>query len=120
VDQETVLVRVDVGNTAAVDLIVERRRCDNPQRFGQRRQAAADFVRLRQKELLPDGLLEARAFAVGPDRAAEDLRGIIRRRLRPTREWVAHPGSQRSTKGGAAFQEAAAAGVLSGGFGVSR
>ena len=41
VDQETVLARVDVGNTAAVDLVVERRWRDDPQRFVQGREAAA-------------------------------------------------------------------------------
>ena len=118
VDQETVLARVDVGNTAAVDLVVERRRRDDPQRFVQGRDGAADFVRLRQGELLPDGLLEARAFAVGPDGAAEDLRRIVGRRLRPTRDRAPSPGDQRCTEGGTAFQEPAAAGGLPGGFGV--
>ena len=118
VDQETVLRGVDVGHAAAVDLVVERRRRDDPQRLVQGREAPAALVRLRQAALLPDGLLEARAFAVGPQGAAEDLRRIVRRRLRPTREREPSPGDQRGTEGGTAFQEPAAAGGLPGGFGV--
>ena len=72
--QETVLKRVDVGNAATMDLVVERRRRDDSQSFVQRRKTGADFVRLRQGEFLPRDLLEARAFAVGSDGVAEDLR----------------------------------------------
>ena len=118
VDQETVLRGVDVGDAAAVDLVVERRWRDDPQRFVQRRGGAADLVRLRQGEPLPDGLLEAGALTVGPDGGTEDLRRIVGRWLSPSRNWAPSPGDQRGTEGDAAFQEATAAGYFRGGFGV--
>jgi hypothetical protein len=48
----------------------------------------------------------------GPQGAAEDLRRIVGRRLRPTCKRESSPGDQRGTEGGTAGQEPAAAGVL--------
>ena len=106
---------VDVGAAAALHHEVQGGRRDDPQRLVEGREAPAALGRLRLCH--PDLLLERGALAVGPQRAAEDLRGIIRRRLRPTREREPSSGDQCGTEGGAAFQEPAAAGVLPGGFG---
>jgi len=119
-DQEAMRAGGDVWHAAAVDLEVERRGRDDPQRLVQGREGGAPLIRYRRGMRLSDGLLEARAFAIGPDGAAEDLRRIVRRRLRPTRERVPCSGDQSGTQGDATFQEPAATRDLGRGFGRRR
>jgi hypothetical protein len=117
-DQETVLRGVDVGAATALDHEVKRGGCDDPQRLVERRETPAALGRLRLDG--PDLLLERGALTIGPQGAAEDLRRIVGHRLSPTCERALSPGDQRGTDGDAAFQEPAAARVLSGGFEIRR
>jgi hypothetical protein len=110
-----VLAGVDVRAAATLHHVVQVGRRDDPQRLVEGRKAPATLGRLR---LSHSALrLEWGALTVGPQRGAEDLRGVIRRRLRLTREREPSPGDQRGAEGDAAFQEPAAARVLPGGFG---
>jgi hypothetical protein len=112
-----VLAWIDVGKATTLDHKVKCGRCDDPQRFVEGREVPAELVQ-PPRRLLPDRLLEAGALAIGSQGAAKDLRRIIGRQLRLTHERASSPGDQRCTKGGAAFQEPAAAGDLPGGCGV--
>ena len=99
------LAGVDLGNAAAADLVVERRRRDDPQRFVQGREVPAPLVRHVRGTLLPHGFLEAGAVAVGPHGTADDPGRIVGRRL--TRGRSGGAGRQRRPERDAALQESA-------------
>jgi hypothetical protein len=119
VNQQAVLRRVDVGNAAAVDLEVQCGRRDDPQRLVQRCGVAdADLIRLAGRCPQSDRLLEARAFAVGPHWAPEDLAGVVGRRLglAQARTPGPGPGQEARSQRGAMSEEPPAARVMGSAF----
>ena len=73
---------VDLGNAAAADLEVERRRRDDPQRFVQGREVCPPLIRHRRGPVLPHGFLETGTVAVGPHGTADDPGRIVGRLTR--------------------------------------
>ena len=94
VDQQAVLARIDVGNAATTDFVVECRRRDDSHRFFQGREISAPLVRHERRPLLFQGFLEAGAFSVGHHRAPHNLRGII-----GSRRGLAVSGNGAPTRG---------------------
>src|SRR5262245_65567475 len=105
-EQEAVLAGIDVGYAPPTDLVVKRRRRDDPQRFGERREISAPLIRQRRRALLSRGFFEARAFSVGHHGPPHHLRRICGGWLALT-GISASAGGEGGAKSKATLQESA-------------